>query len=120
MNKCLLFVILIVSWVSGFTQKNSREWLGILRNTLEESGKYDDGKQEKIDSIYQNYRSHDQNDLYAYYLQLFEEYSLFIYDSAYAYANKLHELAFNLKDSEKIDYSNIKLNFILLSSGMFK
>ena len=80
MNKYLLCVILIALWVSGFTQ-NSREWLGILRNTLEESGKYDDGKQGKIDSIYQHYRGDDPNDLYGYYLQLFEEYSLFIYDS---------------------------------------
>ena len=50
----------------------------------------------------------------------FEEYSLYIYDSAYAYAKKLHALAFDLKDSEKIDYSNIKLIFILFSSGSFK
>ena len=71
MNKYLLCVILIAPWVSGFTQKNSREWLGILHNTLEESGKFDDGKQRKIDSIYQNYRGHDPNDLYAWYLQLF-------------------------------------------------
>jgi two-component sensor histidine kinase len=120
MKKYILCFILIALRTSGFTQKSSREWLRILNNTLEESGKYDDGKLRKIDSIYQNYRGHDQNDLYAYYLQLFEEYSLFIYDSAYAYANKLHELAFDLKDSEKIDHSNIKLNFILLSSGMFK
>jgi Tfp pilus assembly protein PilF len=57
---------------------------------------------------------------YAIYLQLFNEYKSFKYDSAYAYARKLEAVAYEMKDPARIIYARIKLGFTLVSSGLFK
>jgi len=54
------------------------------------------------------------------YNALYHEYKTFIYDSAFAYAQKLIETSYRLGDKSKIGYARVKLGFILVSSGMFK
>ena len=54
------------------------------------------------------------------YNKLFHEYKVFIYDSAFKYARKLSETAYRLKDPAMINYSKVKLCFILVSAGMYK
>ena len=54
------------------------------------------------------------------YLDLYNEFSVFNFDSAYFYSNKLQEAAFASKDSLLLKYAKIKSGFTLLSSGMFK
>lgn len=52
--------------------------------------------------------------------QLYDEYKVFNYDSAYRYARTLQTLATQLQDPARVTFARIKLSFILLSSGMFK
>ncbi len=54
------------------------------------------------------------------YNKLFHEYKVFIYDSAFKYYTQLFKVARKLNDPAKINYSKLKLCFILLSSGMYK
>lgn len=50
---------------------------------------------------------------------IYEDYKLLNYDSAFAYAQRLQQLAGRLKDEQKIAESRIKLGFVLVSSGLF-
>jgi tetratricopeptide (TPR) repeat protein len=57
---------------------------------------------------------------FALYNAIYSEYKTFIYDSAFSYAHKLIQSAYQLHDSSKIGYARVQLGFILVSSGMFK
>ena len=52
--------------------------------------------------------------------QLYEEYQIFNYDSAYQYAGKMQAIARRLGDPILITTARLKLCFILLSSGLFR
>ena len=64
--------------------------------------------------------NHDKLLLYALYLDLFEEYRSYIYDSAYVCVEKLMDISSGLNDPDKIVSSKVKLGFCYLSSGLFK
>lgn len=53
-------------------------------------------------------------------MQLYEEYKVFNYDSAFQYARNLQEIALRLGDPSHLVSARLKLGFSLLSSGMFK
>jgi hypothetical protein len=53
-------------------------------------------------------------------VKLYDEYKSYQYDSAYVYVNKLKDISVGMNDMSRAYYSQIKLGFILLSSGMFK
>ncbi|QJD95062.1 tetratricopeptide repeat protein [Mucilaginibacter robiniae] len=52
--------------------------------------------------------------------RIYNEYKSYQYDSAAVYAGKMQLLGNQLNDKAKVYYSQIKMAFILLSSGMFK
>jgi Domain of unknown function (DUF6377) len=54
------------------------------------------------------------------YERLYDEYRIFIYDSAYQYAEKLQEIAYHLGDAHLITRARLQLCFTLLSSGLFR
>ena len=58
--------------------------------------------------------------LYSLYVDLFEEYRSYIYDSAYVCVEKLLDVSHALNDQDKITSSTVKMGFCYLSSGMFK
>lgn len=58
--------------------------------------------------------------LYDNYMQLFDEYKSFKYDSAYYYLEEAKATAFNLRNPLLINRARIKEGFVLLSSGLFK
>jgi tetratricopeptide (TPR) repeat protein len=58
--------------------------------------------------------------VYAYYLNLYEEYKIFNFDSAFFYARKISAIANSRNDRFLIAHSKNKLFFVLLSAGMFK
>ncbi|HWJ89537.1 MAG TPA: DUF6377 domain-containing protein [Flavisolibacter sp.] len=60
------------------------------------------------------------NALFAAYENLYQEYKVFNYDSAYNYAQKQLTLAMQLNDQDRINCSRLKFGFILLSAGLFK
>ncbi len=57
---------------------------------------------------------------YTGYLQLYEEYKTFNYDSAFTYSNLMLSEAIRLQNPTEIAYANLKIGFTMLSSGMFK
>lgn len=66
-----------------------------------------------------NLTRNDQQ-LYANYLKLFDEYRSFKYDSAYYFLESAKASAKTLKNEELLSRAKIKEGFVLLSSGLFK
>lgn len=52
-------------------------------------------------------------------LGIYDEYKAYKYDSAFAYCQRLNRLAHQLGDPGKVSVAQLRLAFILLSSGMF-
>lgn len=61
-----------------------------------------------------------KEDQFELYNKLYHEYKVFVYDSAFKYAQKLSRISYQLNDPTKINYARLKLSFILMSSGMHK
>lgn len=53
-------------------------------------------------------------------LRIYDEYKAYKFDSAFVYCQRLQQLAGQLRDPGKIALAQLRLAFILLSSGMFK
>lgn len=64
--------------------------------------------------------SNDNQKLYTTYLNLFNEYRSFKYDSAYFYLDRAKQIALKLQDSLLVHEVKIKEGFVLMSSGLFK
>jgi len=54
------------------------------------------------------------------YDELYSEYKSFVYDSAFHYVNRLNELARQMDNPDTLAEAQVKMGFILLSSGLFK
>ncbi len=52
--------------------------------------------------------------------QLYNEYKIFNYDSAYTYAGRMMALATAMKDSQLINTAKLKYAFVLLSAGLYR
>lgn len=117
-----LFVLLLMDPVAAFcTQTDSL--LTALKTALNKTDIYDGAKQSRIQKLrqqYQNLPPGDYSRQYDLCLKLYEEYKSYQYDSAYVYVNKLKNISTTINDMSRAYYSQIKLGFILLSSGMFK
>jgi len=64
--------------------------------------------------------SKNDRQLYRYYMELFDEYKSFKYDSAYYYLESAKSRAWALKDAPLLARARIREGFVLLSSGLFK
>jgi hypothetical protein len=124
LRKQLYFFICMLLLVGGVTAQSNRALqLQKLSNAIQKAGRYDAGKQRRIDSIKKllgNVRPDDLSAQFGLYKSLYEEYRLFQFDSSYHYARKLREAALQLNDPARLAYARIKLGFSLLSSGMYK
>ena len=116
----LCLVLLIHFVIDGIGQKNTDSLLKALNATIEHAETYDNQKHLRISGLYPKPTDTSEAYLYDCYLNLYNEYSLYEFDSAYAYGNKMREIASKLHDSSKVVYSQIKVGFVLLSSGLFK
>jgi len=123
MKPFLWGLLLLALTQPTYCQVNNDPLLNELNLAIESAPKYDAEKLRTIDAIKRSFAERKSEGLsaqYNIYLQLYEEYKAFKYDSAYNYAMKLQEIALQLEDPSKIAYSRLKLGFSLLSSGMFK
>jgi two-component sensor histidine kinase len=127
--KCLkdeLYLVLLAIFFScifsnnSFCQSGQEAWLDKLTGEIKKSRQYDSEKINRIDSLYRLYDKKPANALFDQYRKLYEEYAVFNFDSAYFYAKKMQKLGYEFKNASLISYANIKLGFVLLSSGMFK
>lgn len=94
----------------------------ILNHELENKTSYDQKKLKEIRKIEKGLVTSfsSLSNRYANYERLFNAYKSFIHDSAYVYCKKLNECACLLKDSNKINYSQIQMGFVLVSAGLFR
>lgn len=118
----VLLVLLLISPVAAFS-KQTDSLLTALKTALSKKDVYDGAKQSRIQKLrqqYQNTPPGDHTRQYELCLELYEEYKSYQYDSAYVYVNKLKDISTAINDMSRAYYSQIKLGFILLSSGMFK
>ena len=117
-----LLLALLPAWCQN-TQDNITTLLRQLNQTIEASPKYDAAKEKIIGQLKNDLAQIKRQDLPGLFdasLRLYEEYKVFNYDSAFTYARQLQETALQLGDPVRITYARLKLDFCLLSSGMFK
>jgi hypothetical protein len=97
--------------------------LNVLKKEISRKDIYENEKQARIKSLKKLQHKLSKTDYTSQYdvsLKLYDEYKSYQYDSAYVYVNKLKNLSVDMNDMSRAYYSQIKLGFILLSSGMFK
>lgn len=85
------------------------------------TGKFDAEKIDRINRLKQkkiNYQ--DTKGTFDHYLAIYDEYAVFNFDSAYHYAKELQQAAYRLDNGPLISYAGMKINYVLLSAGMFK
>ncbi|RPD38564.1 DUF6377 domain-containing protein [Chitinophaga barathri] len=120
--KWILFTLLLLftnARASALHGKDST--LHQLNITLEKTAEFDALKYARLNTLkasFHNARLPEQK--YSACLKLYEAYKAFNYDSAFAYALLLGSIADKMQDPNRMAYANIKLGFILLSSGMFR
>ncbi|HEY0272589.1 MAG TPA: tetratricopeptide repeat protein, partial [Chitinophaga sp.] len=118
---CFLWVLLLPLTLCG--QGTHTAALRALDDAIMKAPQYDAVKLERIRALKASLAHTPATALqerFNLYGQLYDEYKVFNYDSAYQYARTLQTAAYKMNDPERITYARIKLSFILLSSGMFK
>ena len=119
--KAYIIVIFFVSFLcDAQAQENNGQLLDKLSKVIDQSSKYDIEKLKRIDVLKASFEKEKANDRFNGLLDLYNEYYIFNYDSAFTYAKRLQQTAIASGDSGRMAYAKIKLSFILLSSGLFK
>ncbi|HEY8969370.1 MAG TPA: DUF6377 domain-containing protein [Puia sp.] len=114
-----LAAFLVAPPVNGQTGTDSllKELTAVLKKTKD----YDSAKQKTIAQLHSlNLPAGDSHALFSLYRDLYNEYRIFQYDSAYRYAGKMQDLAYQSADKQLITEARLNLCFILLSSGLFR
>src|SRR5690606_542596 len=122
MHKLLQLFFILISLTAS--SQDNHNILDSLDKTLANKKTYLSQKHGRIKQLKKNVHkfilSSDSKNLYKSYLDLFEEYKSFKYDSAYYYIDEAKHEAYKLHDKELIAKAKIKEGFVLLSSGLFK
>lgn len=120
---CVLSFLLILNALPAFSFNSTDSLLNELSKTIENSEIYREEKNSRIEKLRKELNIKSElslSDKFAIYEKLYKEYRSFKYDSAFAYALKLQQVAEELNDSSKISYAKMQKSFTLLSSGMYK
>jgi hypothetical protein len=116
----LLMLFLTVSKGYGYTPPDSA--ILMLIETIDHKDSYIKEKRERISRL-ENMLLEEKFSLpiqFSIYKKLHQEYKKFKFDSAFYYATKLQETAYQLQDNQKINFSKIQIGHTLLLSGLFK
>lgn len=116
-------VILLSFAATASSQGVNDSLITVLRNEIARKEFYVKRKIERIEKLTKRLNGIERRPLeerFALYNLLYHQYKTFIYDSAFAYAQKLTATAYRMGDPSLIDYARVKTGFILISSGMFK
>ncbi|TSD66071.1 tetratricopeptide repeat protein [Inquilinus sp. KBS0705] len=119
--RCIFILFLV--FPSALKADNTDSLLTVLKTEIARKNIYDNAKKARIQKLKQLQHSLSKTDYSRQYdvsLKLYDEYKSYQYDSAYVYVNKLKNISLSMNDMARAYYSQIKLGFILLSSGMFK
>mgnify|MGYP006873071736 CR=1 FL=1 len=107
-----LLCVLSPAWSKG------NDALRRLDAELEKKRQYDALKEARIDSLRkQAFKSEEER--YSLAEALYDEYASYNYDSAYAYANRLREIAAAIGDKDRLVRADCSKIFCLLSAGFF-
>ncbi len=119
----LLYILMAMYSHLSFAKQYSDSLVNELNKTILQAPEYEAQKLKKIavlKSGLSTVSSMSTATQYDLSYKIYEEYKTFSYDSAFLYVSKMQSLANELNDPVKIIQSKVSLNFILLSSGMFK
>jgi tetratricopeptide (TPR) repeat protein len=123
-RKYLLFAILFcLSSAFPKAQVRTDSLIREVNQAILSSPSFDKIKNNRIDSLKQELKSSrdlSTGNLFIIYQQLYNEYRIYSYDSAFSYAQKLETVARLLQVDSLVAYAKIKMGFVLLSSGLFK
>ncbi len=118
-----LLLFAMVSGAKALSQSNTDSLLQALHQSIEQKEVYVQAKIKRIQSLKNQLpeiRLATPEEQFDLFKKLCEEYQVFIYDSAFAYARKLSRVSYKLRDPSRVSYAKLKMGFILVSSGMFK
>jgi hypothetical protein len=103
-------------------QPSTDSLLRELTVAIGKTTEYDTAKTLEIDRLRSSLpaTTNDPTSLFHQYKRLYDEYRIFIYDSAYRYAGNMQDIAYRLGDPRLITEARLQLCFILLSSGLFR
>src|ERR1700759_4083915 len=120
--KQLLTPILLILLFGGKAFANNDSLLKELNENIRLSADYDASKTREIDNLKNSLplKGMSPAALFARQLSIYEAYKVFNYDSAYAYAKSLVRIAGDLHEPGHLAAAQLKLRFILLSTGLFK
>ncbi len=119
----LLLVLFAHAAFAAVPQARVDSIMAVLKKELANRKFYDDKKELRIRQLKDKLAaSSPANYNYQYDIcsQLYEEYKVYQFDSAYVFTQKLLSLAFQNNNLTRVYETKIKLAFILLSAGMFK
>lgn len=122
-TRLLPILLCLVFSLRASSQDNTRPLLHDLDQAILATPRYDADKLNTIGQLKTILAQSKKDDLPARfngYSQLFEAYKVFNYDSAFTYARQLQATAQQLGDPGRITFARLKLDFCLLSSGLFK
>jgi tetratricopeptide (TPR) repeat protein len=94
-----------------------------LLHAIDQAPTYDSIKTKRIEGLKQAfYTSDNSSTITTFNLadQLYNEYKVFNYDSAYLYAGKMQQLAMAANNFELINEARLRYVFIMLSGGLFR
>lgn len=104
-----------------FALADTEESISQLDNLIKESKKYDKAKEKNIAALRSNYAAAGSNSAkWKACNALYDAYSSYKYDSAYAYANREISIARSLNDQSATVIATCDKVFCLLSAGLYK
>jgi tetratricopeptide (TPR) repeat protein len=115
--------LLCLSSAIGTAQTRTDSLMVEVNRVISSSASYDLIKNKRIDSIklvLKNTREVSPRALFNLYAQLYNEYQIYNYDSAFSYAQKMVWSGQSLQEDSLVGYAKIKEGFVLLSAGLFK
>jgi tetratricopeptide (TPR) repeat protein len=116
-------LILLIVPLAVFPQSGSDALLAALTRIIDSAQIYDAQKVQRIQNIQSSFAAAKDTAAsaqYDYYLDLYEEYKIYKFDTAFLYAKRLEAIAQLMNDPVRTAESKTKLAFILLSAGMYK
>lgn len=119
--KWILFSIIILWSPASIAQSGKDSILRQLDETIRLTRDFDNSKYALLQSLKQQLAAaQSPASQYDACIKLYNEYKSFNYDTAFSYALQLKKIAGIMNDPQRAGYADIKLGFILLSSGMFR
>ncbi len=91
------FILFCFLSISGYNQKYTPALLNRLDSVIAAVPQYDQDKIKKINALHGELLQNPGLPLFDHYLELYKEYYIFNYDSAYIYARRMQQMAFPAK-----------------------